>query len=74
MDKKLLRFQNRRLAEKIEVRRRTETDLRNRIEQLENRLTTGLSVELYNIAVNSLTTLLFKIYTFSISNTFTVNT
>lgn len=41
MDKKLLRFQNRRLAEKIEVRRRTETDLRNRIEQLENRLTTG---------------------------------
>ena len=45
MDKKLLRFQNRRLAEKIEVRRRTETDLRNRIEQLENRLTTGLSVE-----------------------------
>jgi len=42
MDKKLLRFQNRKLAEKIEVRRKIEADLRSRIEQLETRLTTGL--------------------------------
>lgn len=41
MDKKLLRFQNRKLAERIEVRRRAEADFRNRIEQLETRLTTG---------------------------------
>lgn len=41
MNKKLLRFQNRKLTEKIEVRKRTEADLRSRIEQLETRLTTG---------------------------------
>ena len=41
MNKKLLRFQNRKLAERIEVRRRVEADLRNRIDQLETRLTTG---------------------------------
>ncbi|XP_067934649.1 E3 ubiquitin-protein ligase Bre1-like [Watersipora subatra] len=40
MNKKLLRFQNRKLAERIEVRRRAEADLRNRIDQLETRLTT----------------------------------
>ncbi|KAF6019457.1 Bre1 [Bugula neritina] len=40
MNTKLLRFQNRKLAERIEVRRRTEAELRTRIEQLETRLTT----------------------------------
>lgn len=42
LDKKMLRFQNRKLAEKIEVRKRMEADLRGRIEQLEARLTTGM--------------------------------
>ena len=44
MDKKLLKFQNRKLCEKIEVRRRVEADLRSRIDQLETRLTTGMQV------------------------------
>jgi len=40
----VLRFQNKKLAEKIELRRKTEQDLRNRIEQLEKRLTTDYDV------------------------------
>ena len=54
MNKKLLRFQNRKLAERIEVRRRVEADLRNRIDQLETRLTTGryCARDLSNMGLN----------------------
>jgi len=40
MDIKVLQFQNRKLSERIEQRRRAEEDLRKRIEQLEQRQTT----------------------------------
>jgi len=40
MDIKVLQFQNRKLSERIEQRRRLEEDLRKRIEQLEQRQTT----------------------------------
>ena len=36
----MLQFQNRKLSERIEQRRRAEEDLRKRIEQLEQRQTT----------------------------------
>ncbi|KAK2140818.1 hypothetical protein LSH36_1238g00029 [Paralvinella palmiformis] len=44
MDMKVLQFQNKKLAERIEQRRRAEEDLRRRIEQLEQRQTTDDAV------------------------------
>lgn len=44
MDIKVLRFQNKKLAQRLEQRRRIEEDLRNRIEQLEKRQTTDDAV------------------------------
>jgi len=44
MDIKVLQFQNRKLSERIEQRRRAEEDLRKRIEQLEQRQTTDDAV------------------------------
>ena len=44
MDVKVLQFQNRKLAERIELRRKMEEDLRQRIEQLEQRQTTDDAV------------------------------
>ena len=41
---KVLQFQNKKLAERIEQRRRAEEDLRRRIEQLEQRQTTDDAV------------------------------
>ena len=40
MDVKVLRFQNRKLAERLEMRSIMENELRNRIERLEQRQTT----------------------------------
>ncbi|XP_014678359.1 PREDICTED: E3 ubiquitin-protein ligase Bre1-like [Priapulus caudatus] len=44
MDLKVLQFQNKKLAQRLEQRRRIEEDLRNRIEQLEKRQTTDDAV------------------------------
>ena len=44
MDMKVLKFQNRKLAERIEFRKKTEEDLKKRIEQLEQRQTTDDAV------------------------------
>lgn len=44
MDVKVLQFQNRKLAERIEQRRRAEDELKKRIEQLEQRQTTDDAV------------------------------
>ncbi len=44
MDTKVLQFQNKKLAERIEQRRRAEEDLKKRIEQLEQRQTTDDAV------------------------------
>ena len=44
MDVKVLQFQNRKLAERIEQRRKMEDDLKQRIEQLEQRQTTDDAV------------------------------
>jgi E3 ubiquitin-protein ligase BRE1 len=44
MDIKVLQFQNKKLAERIEQRRRAEEDLKKRIEQLEQRQTTDDAV------------------------------
>jgi len=44
MDIKVLQFQNKKLAERIEHRRRAEEDLKKRIEQLEQRQSTDDAV------------------------------
>merc|ERR1711962_890039 len=44
LDMKVLVFQNKKLAERIEQRKKAETDLRKRIEQLENRQRTDDAV------------------------------
>ena len=44
MDMKVLVFQNKKLAERIELRKRAEEDLKKRIEQLEQRQTTDDAV------------------------------
>ena len=44
LDIKVLQFQNKKLAERIEQRRKAEDDLRKRIEQLEQRQTTDDAV------------------------------
>jgi len=44
MDIKVLQFQNRKFAERIEQRRKAEEELRKRIEQLEQRQTTDDAV------------------------------
>ena len=44
MDIKVLTFQNKKLVERIEQRRRAEEDLKKRIEQLEQRQTTDDAV------------------------------
>ena len=44
MDKKVLKFQNQKLGERIEMRKKVEEDLRKRIEQLEQRQTTDDAV------------------------------
>ncbi len=44
LDVKVLQFQNKKLTERIEARRKAENDLRNRIEQLEQRQTTDDAV------------------------------
>lgn len=44
LDQKVLKFQNKKLAERIEQRRKAEEELRKRIEQLEQRQTTDDAV------------------------------
>ena len=44
MDMKVLQFQNKKLAERIEQRKRAEEELHKRIEQLENRQRTDDAV------------------------------
>ena len=44
MDTKVLQFQNKKLAERIEQRKRAEEELHKRIEQLENRQRTDDAV------------------------------
>lgn len=44
MDMKVLKFQNRKLGERLELRKKVEEDLRRRIEQLEQRQTTDDAV------------------------------
>lgn len=44
MDVKVLQFQNKKLAERIEQRRRAEEELKKRIEQLEQRQSTDDAV------------------------------
>lgn len=44
MDMKVLQFQNRKLTERLEQRQRQESDLRQRIEQLEKRQTSDEAV------------------------------
>ena len=44
LDMKVLKFQNKKLAEKIEQRRHVENDLKKRIDQLENRQRTNDAV------------------------------
>ena len=44
MDKRVLKFQNQKLGERIEMRKKVEEDLRKRIEQLEQRQTTDDAV------------------------------
>ena len=44
MDIKVLHFQNRKLAERIEIRKKAEEELKKRIEQLEQRQTTDDAV------------------------------
>ena len=44
MDLKVLAFQNKKLAERIEQRKKAEADLRKRIDQLENRQRTDDAV------------------------------
>ena len=41
---KVLKFQNRKLGERLELRKKVEEDLRRRIEQLEQRQTTDDAV------------------------------
>ena len=41
---KVLKFQNRKLAERLDLRKKVEEDLRKRIEQLEQRQTTDDAV------------------------------
>jgi len=61
MDIKVLQFQNRKLSERIEQRRRAEEELRKRIEQLEQRQTTDDDVLcIVNRYWNQVNTVLFS--------------